>query len=125
VFGWLIKSHFSSGSELRKPNFRSSISDIRDRFGLVRDESLVDAHAQSLSRIREECAKLRNDIGRRKWDALTAAMTAYSGLARNDIENRDLTRKLPPGSDPTPPANFPVGRAKLSELLNEMLKQSE
>jgi hypothetical protein len=125
VFGWLIKSHFSSGGEIRKQNFRSAMSDIRDRFGLVRDDLLVDAHAQSLPRIREECAKVRNDIGRRRWDTLNAAMTTYSGLRKNDIENRDLNAKMKPGSEQTPPANYSLGRARLSELLNEMIKHAE
>ena len=125
VFGWLIKSHFSSGCEVRKQSFRSALADIRDRFNLVRDELLVEAHAQSLPRIREECSKIRNDVGRRKWDALNTAMTAYSGLTKNDIENRDLTLKLQPGFNQAPPANYALGRARLSELLNEMLKNSE
>jgi len=44
IFGWLIKSHFSSGKDMRKQNFRSAILGIRDQFNLVRDEFLVDAH---------------------------------------------------------------------------------
>jgi hypothetical protein len=125
VFGWLLKSHFSSGIELRKQNFRSAITSIRDQFGLVRDELLVDAHAQSLPRIREECSKIRNDVGRRRWDALNLAMTAYSGLTKNDIENRDLVHKPPPGSNHVPPPNYSLGRARLTELLSEMAKHAE
>ena len=125
VFGWLIKSHFSSGRELRKQNFRSAISSIRDQFGLVRDELLVDAHAQSLPRIREECSKIRNDVSRRKWEALNLAMSTYSGLTKNDIENRDLARNPAPGANNAPPANYPVGRARLTDLLAEMAKHAE
>jgi hypothetical protein len=125
VFGWLIKSHFSGGRDLRRQNFRSAICDIRDRFSLVRDDLLVDAHAQSLPRVREECAKLRNDVGRRKWDALNSCMTTYSGLRKNDIENRDLSLKPTPGSNQAPPANYSLGRSRLSELLNEMIKYVE
>jgi hypothetical protein len=125
IFGWLIKSHFSSGCEIRKQNFRSALADIRERFNLVRDELLVDAHAQSLPRVREECGKIRNDVGRRKWDAINAAMTTYSGLTKNDIENRDLTLRMHPGSNQLPPANYSLGRARLSDLLNEMLKHVE
>jgi hypothetical protein len=125
VFGWLIKSHFSSGKELRLQNFRSAISDIRDRFSLVGDDLLVDAHAQSLPRIREECAKLRNDVGHRKWDALNSCMATYSGLRKNDIENRDLSVKMTSGSNQAPPPNYSLGRARLGELLNEMLKHAE
>ncbi|HTL17974.1 MAG TPA: hypothetical protein VL793_12100 [Patescibacteria group bacterium] len=121
VFGWLIKSHFSSGSDLRKQNFRSAISSIRDQFGLVRDESLVDAHAQSLPRIREECSKIRNDLGRRRWDELNATVTTYSGLTKNDIENRDLA-KVPAGSGHVPAPNYSLGRARLNELLSDLMK---
>jgi hypothetical protein len=125
VFGWLLKSHFSSGRELRKQNFRSAIVSIRDQFGLVRDELLVDAHAQSLPRIREECSKIRNDVGWRRWEALNLAMTMYSGLTKNDIENRDLAHKAPPGLNHVPPANYSLGRARLTELLSEMAKHAE
>lgn len=125
VFGWLIKSHFSSGRESRKQNFRAAISNLRDQFNLVRDELLVDAHAQSLPRIREECAKIRNDLGRRRWDALSAATSSYSGLTKNDIENRDLTVKVGAGSNYAPPANYSLGRSRLYELLDEMLRQAE
>jgi hypothetical protein len=125
VFGWLIKSHFSSGCDLRKQSFRSAIANLRDQLSLVRDELLVDAHAQSLPRIREECAKIRNDLGRRKWDALNTSMTTYSGLTKNDIENRDLTSKAPSGSNQPPPANYSLGRSRLSELLGEMIKHAE
>ena len=125
VFGWLIKSHFSSGCDARKQSFRSAIGNLRDQLALVRDDLLVDAHAQSLPRIREECAKIRNDLGRKKWDALNAAMSTYSGLTKNDIENRDLAFKLPPGSNQRPPANYSLGRSRLSELLSEMMKYAE
>jgi hypothetical protein len=125
VFGWLLKSHFSGGCELRKQNFRAAIASIRDQFSLVRDESLVDAHAQSLPRIREECSKIRNDVGRRKWEALNLVMTTYSGLTKNDIENRDLGQKGAAGSNNVAPANYPLGRSRLSELLAEMAKQAE
>jgi hypothetical protein len=125
VFGWLIKSHFSSGTEARKQQFCSAISNLRDQFGLVRDDLLVDAHAQSLSRIREEAAKIRSDIGRRKWDALNSCVSSYSGLTKNDIENRDHKANMAPGSDPVPPPNYALGRARICELLNEMLKQAE
>jgi len=125
VFGWLIKSHFSSGTDLRKQSFRSAMLDIRDRFALVRDDLLVDAHAQSLSRIREECAKIRNDIGRRKWDELSASIAGYSGLTKNDIENRDLSLKMHSNSNQPPPPNYALGRARLTELLNEMIKQAD
>ena len=125
VFGWLLKSHFSSGRDLRKQSFHSAISDIRDRFGLVPNDLLVDAHAQSLPRIREECAKIRNDIGRRRWDALNGCVTIYSGLTKNDIENRDSSGKLPVDSNLLPPANYSAGRARLGELLSEMLKHVE
>lgn len=125
ALGWLIKSHFSSGIEMRKRNFHDAILDIRDRFILVRDDLLVDAHAQSLPRIREECAKIRNDVGHRKREALNACMTAYSGLTKNEIENRDLSLKTPPGSAQLPPPNYSLGRARLNDLLNEMLKQGQ
>jgi hypothetical protein len=125
VFGWLLKSHFSSGIELRKQNFRSAISTIRDQFSLVRDELLVDAHAQSLPRIREACSKIQNDLGRRKWNDLSAVTTTYSGLTKNDIENRNLNLKATPGSNQPPPANFSLGRARLTELLSEMIKHAE
>ena len=126
VFGWLIKSHFSSGCELRKQHFRSAIASIREQFGLVRDDMLVDAHAQSLPRIREECSRIRNDVGRRRWESLNVAMTSYSGLTKNDIENRDLAHKSAPGANNvSAPANYSLGRARLSELLAEMAKQAE
>jgi hypothetical protein len=126
VFGWLIKSHFSGGSELRKQHFRAAIASIRDQFGLVRDDFLVDAHAQSLPRVREECSKIRNDVGRRKWEALNMAMTTYSGLTKNDIENRDLAHKAIPGSaNNVAPANYSLGRSRLSDLLAEMAKHAE
>ena len=125
VFGWLIKSHFSSGQELRKQNFRSAISNIRDQFGMVRDESLVDAHAQSLPRMREECSKIREDIGRRRWDDLNSVVTTYSGLTKNDIENRDHNLALARGSNQAPPANYSIGRARLNDLLNELIKFTE
>jgi hypothetical protein len=125
VFGWLIKSHFSSGRDIRKQNFLAALSNLRDQFNLVRDEALVDAHAQSLPRIREECSKVRNDVGRRKWEALNVATTTYSGLTKNDIENRDLNAKLPPGSNQLPPANYSLGRTRLTDLLNQMLKEVE
>jgi hypothetical protein len=125
IFGWLIKSHFSSGIELRKENFRSAIANLRDQFNLVRDELLVDAHAQSLPRVREECSKIRNDIGRRKWDSLNSVMTTYSGLTKNEIENRDLTGKVPRDGHQLPPANYTTGRTRLKELLNELVKYTE
>ncbi len=123
VFGWLLKSHFSSGSELRKQNFRSAISNLRDQFNLVRDDLLVEAHAQSLPRIREESAKIRPDIARRKWDELNACVSNYSGLTKNDIENRNL--KASSASNQPPPANYALGRARLCDLLEEMLKHVE
>jgi hypothetical protein len=125
VFGWLLKSHFSGGSDIRKQNFRSAMINLRDQLSLVRDELLVDAHAQSLPRIREECAKIRNDLGWRKWDALNAAMTEYSGLTKNDIENRDLTVKVGAGSNQRPPPNYALGRTRLNDLLTEMIKQCD
>ncbi len=125
VFGWLIKSHFSSGKELRKQSFRSAICNLRDQFSLVRDESLVDAHAQSLPRIREECSKVRDDLGRRRWDELNAAVTTYSGLSKNDIENRDLSVKSGSGSNHPPTPNYPLGRSRISELLTELIKLAE
>ncbi|HLH54876.1 MAG TPA: hypothetical protein VKY92_14800 [Verrucomicrobiae bacterium] len=125
IFGWLIKSHFSSGRDLRLHNFRSAITNLREQFNLVRDDMLVDAHAQSLPRIREECSKIRNDISRRKWEQLTAATTSYSGLTKNDIENRDLAAKLARGSNDAPPANYSIGRNRLNELLAEMIRQAE
>ena len=125
VFGWLIKSHFSSGSDTRRQNFRSAIAGLRDQFGLVRDDLLVEAHAQSLPRIREESTRIRNDIGRRNWDGLNSCVSNYSGLTKNDIENRDLSRKLPSDAGQLPPANYALGRARLCELLNDMLKQVE
>jgi hypothetical protein len=124
VFGWLIKSHFSNGTDLRKQNFHAAIASIREQFNLVRDDLLVDAHAQSLPRVREECGKVRNDLGRRKWDALNLCVSNYSGLTKNDIENRDLNHKLP-SPNQLPPANYALGRARLSELLNEMVKNVE
>jgi len=125
VFGWLIKSHFSGGRELRKQNFRAAIASIRDQFGLVRDDLLVDAHAQSLPRVREECSKIRNDVGWRKWEALNIAMTTYSGLTKNDIENRDLAQKAAGGGNSAPPANYSLGRARLNDLLAEMAKHAD
>ena len=91
----------------------------------MRDELLVDAHAQSLPRIREECSKIRNDVGRRQWEALNVAMTTYSGLTKNDIENRDLAHNSDPGRNNVPPANYSLGRARLTELLAEMTKCAE
>jgi len=123
IFGWLIKSHFSGGSEIRKQSFRSAISGLREQFTLVRDELLVDAHAQSLPRIREECSKIRNDLGRRKWEALNSTTSTYSGLTKNDIENRDLTIKSGANSNQIPPANYSLGRSRLNDLLEQMLKQ--
>ena len=70
MFGWLLKSHFSNGSDNRKHDFRAAIAGLRDQFGLVKGDLLVEAHAQSLPRIREVSAKIRNDIGRRKREAL-------------------------------------------------------
>lgn len=125
VFGWLIKSHFSSGRELRKQGFRAAITSVRDQFSLVRDEFLVDAHAQSLPRIREECSKLRDAIARRRWDELNATVTTYSGLTKNDIENRDLAGNGRPGSTSAPPANYSLGRTRIHELLSELIKLSE
>lgn len=125
VFGWLIKSHFSSGRDYRKQNFRSALTNLRDQFSLVRDDLLVEAHAQSLPRVREESAKIRNDIGRRKWEALNSSVSNYSGLTKNDIENRDPKAKPSGGSNQPSPANYPLGRARLCELLNEMLKHAE
>lgn len=125
VFGWLIKSHFSGGTQLRKQNFRAAISNLRDQFGLVRDELLVEAHAQSLPRIREETAKIRNDLGRRRWEGLNGCVSNYSGLTKNEIENRNLNGKLPPGADQLPQANYSLGRARLCELLGEMLRHAE
>jgi hypothetical protein len=122
IFGWLIKSHFSSGREVRKQNFRAAICEIRDQFGLVRDELLVDAHARSLPRVREECSKIRNDLGPRKWDALNSAVTSYSGLTKNDIENRQFAIA---GSHQPPPPNYSLGRARLTELLNELIRHGE
>jgi hypothetical protein len=124
VFGWLIKSHFSSGSDLRKQDFRSAIASIRDQFGLVKDDLLVEAHAQSLPRIREESGRIRNDLGRRKWEALNLCVSNYSGLTKNDIENRDASLR-PSGANQSPPANYALGRVRLCELLDEMLKQVE
>ena len=124
IFGWLIKSHFSSGKEIRKQNFRAAIANIRDQFSLVRDEFLVDAHAQSLPRVREECSKVRDDLGRRRWDALNTIVTTYSGLAKNDIENRDVA-KIPAGSHSPPPPNYSMGRTRINELLSEMTKFAE
>ena len=112
VFGWLIKSHFSSGSDSRKQSFRSAIAALRDQFNLVRDDLLVEAHAQSLPRIRQESARIRNDIGRRKWEALNTCVSSYSGLTKNDIENRNLIQKAAASSQP-PPANYQLGRARL------------
>src|SRR5437762_2981555 len=106
VFGWLIKSHFSSGADVRKQHFSSAISNLRDQFGLVRDDLLVDAHAQSLSRIREEAAKIKSDIGRRRWDALNSCVSSYSGLTKNDIENRDHKATLGPGTNAVPAPNY-------------------
>ena len=124
IFGWLVKSHFSSGSSARKHNFQCAITSIREQFGLVRDDLLVEAHAQSLPRIREESGKIRNDIGRRKWEALNLCVSNYSGLTRNDIENRNLNGK-PLGANQLPPADYALGRARLCELLEEMLKHAE
>ena len=121
VFGWLIKSHFSSGCEVRKQNFRSAIAGVREQFSLVNDDLLVEAHAQSLPRIREESGRIRNDISRRKWDALNLCVSNYSGLTKNDIENRDVSRLGPN----LPPANYALGRSRLCDLLNDMLKQVE
>lgn len=125
IFGWLIKSHFSSGREIRKQNFLAAFSNLRNQFNLVRDEALVEAHAQSLPRIREECSKIRNDLGRRKWESLNIAMTNYSGLTKNDIENRDLNAKIMSGTDQLPPANYSLGRSRLMDLLSQMLKEVE
>jgi len=125
IFGWLLKSHFSSGRDLRLQNFRSAISNLRDQFGLVRDDLLVDAHAQSLPRIREECSKIRADLGHRRWDALNAAVSTYSGLTKNDIENRDLAGKVLAGSNQPPPPNYSLGRARLNDLLNQLVKVAE
>lgn len=125
VFGWLLKSHFSSGSDYRKQSFRSAIANLRDQFSLVKDEMLVEAHAQSLPRVREESAKIRNDLSRRKWEALNSCVSNYSGLTKNDIENRDLHTKVAVGGSHLPPANYSVGRARLCELLEQMLKQVE
>jgi hypothetical protein len=124
IFGWLIKSHFSSGSEARKQNFRSAIANLRDQFGLVRDEMLVDAHAQSLPRVREECSKIRNDVSRKRWESLNSVTTAYSGLTKNDIENRDLNVKGA-SSGTVPPPNYSLGRSRLVEILEEMIKLAE
>jgi hypothetical protein len=125
IFGWLLKSHFSSGREVRLQNFRSAISNLRDQFSLVRDELLVDAHAQSLPRIREECSKIRADLGARRWDALNSVVNTYSGLTKNDIENRDLTGKVLAGSNQPPPANYSIGRARVNDLLNQLIKIAE
>jgi hypothetical protein len=111
----------SCASRISDPRSQS----IREQFGLVRDEMLVDAHAQSLPRIREECSKIRNDVGRRKWEAINIVMTTYSGLTKNDIENRDMAHKAGSGSNNAPPANYSLGRARLTELLAEMAKQAE
>lgn len=123
VFGWLIKSHFSSGRELRKQGFRAAITSVRDQFSLVRDEFLVDAHAQSLPTIREECSKLRDAIARRRWDELNSTVTTYSGLTKNDIENRDLAGNGRPGTSPGP--NYSLGRTRIQGLLTELIKLSE
>ena len=123
VFGWLIKSHFSSGCDIRKQNFRSAIASIREQFSLVKDDLLVEAHAQSLPRIREESGRIRNDLGRRQRDALNLCVSNYSGLTKNDIENRDASAKS--AANQLPPANYALGRSRLCELLNEMLKQVE
>lgn len=125
IFGWLIKSHFSSGSDTRKQNFRSAICSIRDQFNLVRDDLLVEAHAQSLPRVREASSKIRTDLGRRQWEDLNSCVSNYSGLRKNDIENRDLNLKLAGKGDELPPANYSLGRSRLCELLNEMLKHAE
>jgi hypothetical protein len=46
-------------------------------------------------------------------------------LTKNDIENRDLNAKHAGRPDQAPVANYSLGRNRLTELLNEMLREVE
>jgi hypothetical protein len=131
--GWLVGHHLAIGrdSRNRKHTFRAHVSSLRDNILAGKDSSLVEAHEKSVPRFREECAKVESDISCFKRSAFKETQTAYCGLSRDEIENRDHSKKPPPNRDAfgnyqpqigwKPPANYARGRERIRALLNDII----
>ncbi len=109
----------ANATEARKRQFRAAISAVRDGFNTTSDEKLVGAHEASTTRVRDECAAFVNDLADEKRIGFQTSRDAYLSLTRDQIECRDWNKKVPLA---TPPARYHLGRARLRQLLGELIE---
>jgi hypothetical protein len=108
----------------RKRNFRAIILSVRDSFGegTTPDEKLFELHQASTPRIRDARFAIQDDIPENQQTNFRSACEAYLSLTRDDIENRDWSKKVPLT---TPPARYELGRARLRQLLDQILEHAK
>jgi len=102
----------------RKRDFRAAVSSVRDGFDTTPDDRLFETHQASVSRVRDECASIIDDIPEAGRDGFQRSRDAYLSLTRDHVENRDWSKKVPLA---TPPARYELGRARLRQLLEELI----
>ena len=120
--------------ENRRLGFRAAISAMRETILASDNSHLVDAHRQSLPRVREECARVEDDIWCSNRSVFMAAKTEYCNLAGDDIECPDHSQKPPPPTDAfgnyspgatlfwRPPARYEMGRKRVRGILDRLIE---
>jgi len=108
----------SSAKDGRKRDFCAAIIAVRDSFNTTPNEKLVEMHQASTTRVRDECAAILNDIADTNRDGFHRSRDVYLSLTRDQIECRDWSKKVPLA---TPPARYELGRARLRQLLDELI----
>jgi hypothetical protein len=109
----------SSTKERRKREFIAAISALRDSFDTTPNEKLVDAHQASTVRVRDECALILDDIDETRRPGFQKSRDAYLSLTRDQIECRDWSKRV---MFAIPDERYELGRARLRDLLNELIE---
>jgi hypothetical protein len=105
---------------------------VRDGFQSTSDHKLMEVHQESVPRVREECAKVWEDIAEVHRAEFQTARDTYICLSPADIESPDHSQRPPGLADrfgsykPSvfawkPPPRYDIGRKRITELLDALI----
>jgi hypothetical protein len=133
AFGWWLNHRLEVGRDRSKRlrEFRNTISVLLDKFKSSPNVDLIIIHHQSVSNLKEECARMLEDIRFWRRDRFQQTCSGYCGMSQQDIRNYDpshIANSLFKGTAGLEPPktknieNFDLGRAQLLKSLTELRK---
>ena len=142
ITGWFVVNRLAvererrRDGENRKREFAAAVRALRYDCARAQGHELVGVHAGSVQWLPESSAKVQKDVAGAKHASFKAAVDAYLGLCKEDIECRDHSQLPPapkdqfgnyaPGVTLTwqPPARYEYGRKKLLALLDTLIEST-